>query len=700
MVLHLVGRTARIGLVCLLSLAFISMKAHAEAPYRTYFENGNGREIPTRPAYSPAGVIGDDIYVDDGEGGTVHSPLKRPQDLFIDANDHIYIADTDNNRVVEFDDRERFVREIRVPESPLKSPQGVFVTDDGDIYIADTGNKRVVRLDRELRLVREYVRPQSELIHESFIYEPTNMVVDSNGFVFVVSKGSYQGVVQFEPDGAFFGFFGANATEVKLMDRIRRLLYTKEQLSRQVRLLPPIIRNIEIDGQGYIYTVSGSSKEQVKKLNIRSENVWKELSFGEKVALTPEEREKDVQLTDLAVDAGGNMTVIDKNLNMVSQYDASGKLQFFWKNPASSAAVLGLTQSPVAVDTNSHGELFILDDALNVVQKLKPTAFGAAIRQAFMLTQSGNYKESVPYWEEVIKLNALFSPAYHGLAQAAFNEGDYAKAIAYYKLAGDAAGYSDSFWQLRLQWFQRHFSLIANSLLIASVALAVALRLKRNFRFGAPSRPRRKRPRQTWIRQLRHAFYILKHPLDGFSDLRFKNSGGYVSAFLLLGSAVLVLLVKTYYTGFSFNPRPASELNGGFIMSGFLVSWLSWVVCHYLIGSIQQGEARFKDVFVGSSYALFPFVLLSLPLALVSNVLTLSEASIYQFFEWGAMLWCGALFFWKIQSLQNYSVGETVVNIALTLLAMIVMWVLIFTVFGLASELVSFGYTIYQEVTK
>ncbi|GIQ65402.1 hypothetical protein PACILC2_39700 [Paenibacillus cisolokensis] len=312
MVLHLVRRTARIGLVCLLSLAFISMKAHAEAPYRTYFENGNGREIPTRPAYSPAGVIGDDIYVDDGEGGTVHSPLKRPQDLFIDANDHIYIADTDNNRVVEFDDRERFVREIRVPESPLKSPQGVFVTDDGDIYIADTGNKRVVRLDRELRLVREYVRPQSELIHESFIYEPTNMVVDSNGFVFVVSKGSYQGVVQFEPDGAFFGFFGANATEVKLMDRIRRLLYTKEQLSRQVRLLPPIIRNIEIDGQGYIYTVSGSSKEQVKKLNIRSENVWKELSFGEKVALTPEEREKDVQLTDLAVDAGGNMTVIDK----------------------------------------------------------------------------------------------------------------------------------------------------------------------------------------------------------------------------------------------------------------------------------------------------------------------------------------------------------------------------------------------------
>ncbi|WP_274362997.1 YIP1 family protein [Paenibacillus thermotolerans] len=690
-----------IGLVCLLSAALLPEAAVAEVPYRTFFEDSNGRNIPTRPTYTPADVVANDIYVD-GEGGeSVYSPLKKPQDIFIDGNDHIYIADTDNNRVVHLNENGEFVRQITVPESPLKAPQGVFVAKSGDIYIADTGNKRVVRLDRELKLLQEYGRPQSSLINDSFIYEPTNMVVDNRGFVYVVSKGSYQGLVQFDPSGKFFGFFGANAAEVTAMDVIRKLFYTKEQLSRQVRLLPPIIRNIAIDDQGFIYTVSGSSAEQVKKLNIRSENVWKGLSFGEKVAFSPEERDKEVQLVDLTIDEGGNMTVIDKSLNIVSQYDASGKLQFFWKSPASSSSILGLTQSPVAVATNSRNELFILDDSLNLVQRLKPTSFGSSIHQAFMLSQGGQYKESLHYWEKVIKLNAIFTPAYYGMAQAAFYEGDYEQAIDYYRLAGHGSGYSDSFWQLRLIWFQRNFSAIANSLLIAAIVLYAAAKLKRKYKLALPlSGLRWGWTRKGIVSQLKHAFYILKHPLDGFSDLRFLNRGGYVSAFVLLGAAVGVLLVKTYYTGFSFNPRPPGDINGGFIMTGFLVSWISWVVCNYLIGSIQQGEARFKDVFVGSSYALFPFIILGLPLALVSNVLTLSEASIYQFTEWGALLWCGLLFFWKIQSLQNYSVGETVVNISLTVLAMIIMWVLIFIVFGLASELVGFFYTIYQEVTK
>jgi hypothetical protein len=227
----------------------------------------------------------------------------------------------------------------------------------------------------------------------------------------------------------------------------------------------------------------------------------------------------------------------------------------------------------------------------------------------------------------------------------------------------------------------------------------LVIRLRKKWRRRAPAE-RRLRLQYPWMKQLIHAFYILRHPIDGFSDLRFRGLGGYLSAFVLLGSAVVVLLMKTYYTGFAFNPRPASEMNGGLIMTGFLASWISWVICNYLIGSIQQGEARFKDVFVGSSYALTPFILLSLPTTVISNVLTLSEASIYHFFEYGAILWCGAMFFWKIQSLQNYSVGETAVNVMLTGIAVVILWVLIFIVVGLASELAGFGYTIYQEVTK
>ncbi|NIK75351.1 tetratricopeptide (TPR) repeat protein [Paenibacillus castaneae] len=687
-------------LVCLISLTAYPMIASADVPYTTFTKDSYNRIIRTQPAYAPTGVAASDIYIDNGEGEKVFSPLKSPHDLFIDHNDHIYIADTGNNRIVHLNAESEFVREIKLPESPFNNPQGVFVTDNGDIYVADTGNKRVVKLDTTGKLQQEFKRPDAKLADVSLVYEPTNIVVDRRGFLYVVSTGSYQGIVELEPSGDFYGFYGTNATEVTLMDRIRRQFYTKEQLSRQVRLLPTTIRNIDIDDQGFVYTVSGSSKEQVKKLNIRGENVWKDKSFSVGFYSGDDDKSKEQQLSDLSVDRDGNITLIDKNRNYVSQYDASGNLQFFWTAPPSSGtATLGINRSPVAIATNSKKELFILDDSLNLVQVLKPTEFGSAIHQAYSLTQQGKYQESEQYWNKVVKLNAFFSPAYNGMAQAAYNREDYERARELYKLSGNAQGYSDSFWQLRLQWFQQNFSHFANLAVGLLIAYLIVSIIKSRYKLKLIPKLKWKWLQQSLITQLKHSFTILKHPIDGFSDLRFLNKGGYLSAFILLAGTVLMLLLKTYYTGFSFNPVPVADMSGSYIIIGFLVTWLSWVVCNYLIGSIYQGEARFKDVIVGGAYALFPVILLGIPLALISNVLSLNEASIYHAVELVMLIWCGLMFFWKIQSLQNYSVGETIVNILLTLFAMIIMWVLIFLVFGLVSQFVNFIRTIIQEVS-
>ncbi|MCQ6559068.1 YIP1 family protein [Paenibacillus mendelii] len=691
-----------LALVCLISLwAACPLSVQAEVPYSTFTKDSYDRTIYTQPAYAPSRVIARDIYIVNEKGEQTYSPLKRPQGIYIDNHDEIYISDTDNNRIVQFSPEGEVKRVLTIPDSPLNQPQGIFVADNGDIYIADTGNKRIVRLNKDGELEQQYARPESRFINESFIYEPTNMVVDQRGFIYVVSNGSYQGIVQLDPEGDFYGFFGTNATDASLMDKIRAAFYSKEQLSRQVRLLPSTIRNIDIDADGFIYSVSGSSSEQVKKLNIRGDNLWKGLSFGTKIPDTDTPSSGRV-LADITVDHDGNMTVIDKTSNVVLQYDSSGKLLFYWRGPvAVGTPQVGINQSPVAVATNSKNELFILDDALNLLQVFKPTEFGTAVHQAYSLTQQGKYQESEDYWNKVVKLNALYSPAYKGLAQAAFYNGDYDQARELYELAGDSTGYSDAYWQLRLQWFQRHFPLLANCVLVVAVLAMLWSRLKRMLPISIPftSKLRLKGKNAKLIRQLKHAFFILKHPLEGFSDLRYLNRGGYLSAFILLLTVVIMLLVKTYYTSFTFNPIPVADQSSSSILTIFIVTWFSWVVCNYLIGAIYQGEARFKDVFVGSSYSLLPIAMLGLPLALVSNVMTMSESSIYHALESVMVVWSGLLFFWNIQSLQNYSFGETVINVLLTAFSMIVLWVLIFIFVGLSSELLNFTYTIYQEVT-
>ncbi|MCJ8012638.1 PknD [Paenibacillus sp. KQZ6P-2] len=690
-------------LVCLISLTAFPMEAIADVPYRTFTKNSYGRNISTQPAYSPAGVLAQEIPIVGDKGETQYTTLQRPQDLFIAPDDDIYIADTDNNRIVHLNEQGELVKIITVPKSPLKQPQGVFVAENGDIYIADTGNKRVVQLNSHGEWIREIGRPESRYVNEAFVYEPTNMVVDKRGFIYVVSKGSYNGIVQFNPEGKFDKFFGTNKTEVTAMDIIRRQFYTKEQLSRQVRLLPVTIRNIDIDERGFIYTVSGSKTEQIKKMNIRGENVWKDIEFNKNMRSFSDLDKKDdipvAEITDASVDSNGNVAIIDKSRNIISQYDSNGSLLFYWNGRSVvGKSLVGLTTAPVAVETNSKNRLYILDEALGLIQVYEPTEFGAAVHEAYRLMQEGKYSEAEKHWENVLKLNAHFSPAYEGLAQAAFFRGEYERSRELFKLAGDGEGYSDSFWQLRLQWFQANFSTLANSVIITVILIWFFTFLKKKFKFRViPKMSRLKR--KIWYQQAKHVFYILKHPLDGFTDLRFLSKGGYTSAIIILLLTIGTILVKSYYTSFTFNPVPVYAKGSTSTLTIFLATWLSWVVCNYLIGSIRQGEARFKDVFVGSSYSLFPVILLGLPLAALSNIFTLSEMSIYGSIGTGMMLWCGLLFFWNIQALQNYGVGETVVNILLTVLTMIILWVVIFILIGLSSEFFSFVYTIYQEVS-
>lgn len=711
------GRQRLIFIMMVLSMimaALFPSLASAEPPYTTFSKDGYNRTIPSQAAYYPSTVVGDNIYKKQMENGAErleYSPLKRPQDLFIDSKDDIYIADTDNNRIVHLNKDGDFVREVTA--EGMKSPQGVFVTPEGVIYVADTGNKRILKLSSSGDQLAAYGRPESRFIDESFHYEPTNLVVDERGFMYVISNGSFQGVVQLDPSGNFYGFYGTNLTEVSLMDIVRKLLYTEEQLSRQVRTLPATIRNIHIDEQGFIYTVSATDKEQVKKLNIRGENQWKEKIFGieprfrnrgtsaNTESADPKQEEQKSGLTDITVDRNGNLVAIDKVSNAVTQYGPNGELLFFWVGPVTiGSPQLGISQSPVAVDTNSKNELYVLDDSQNLIHVLKPTEFGMLLHEATTLSQEGKYVESEPIWQEVLRLNALYSPAYLGLAEAAFYKEDYKEALRLFKLAGDASGYSDSFWQLRLQWFQHHFTLVANVFFIAMAVLLILNSRKKKLKWLHQKRAKVRKvlSRQKLLVQLRQAFTILRHPIDGFSDLRYHQKGGYLSASILLVLVALVLLMKEYFTSFTFMPVPSNERSSGFLVAIF-VTWLTWVICNYLIGSIRQGEARFKDVFVGSSYALFPIVILGLPLAAVSNVMTASEMSIYSFFETGMLLWCGLLFFWKIQSLQNYSVGETAANVFLTAFAMMVAWVLISIIVGLSSELQNFFYTIYQEVS-
>ena len=121
----------------------------------------------------------------------LETPMRTPRGLTVSGND-IYIVDTGNNRILQVArDGENFtltrvISEISGDITPntLSAPQDVFVMADGTLFIADTNNNRILKVDRNLNLLSVFTRPTDATFDQSMAFLPTKLVCDTTGRVF------------------------------------------------------------------------------------------------------------------------------------------------------------------------------------------------------------------------------------------------------------------------------------------------------------------------------------------------------------------------------------------------------------------------------------------------------------------------------------------------------------------------------------
>jgi hypothetical protein len=91
--------------------------------------------------------------ISDGKFGSGASELRKPAGVFVDRDGYIYVADTENHRIMKFPPGSSsgtsgtLVAGVNGTHgngaNQLDSPYGVFVDRTGVIYVADTGNDRI-----------------------------------------------------------------------------------------------------------------------------------------------------------------------------------------------------------------------------------------------------------------------------------------------------------------------------------------------------------------------------------------------------------------------------------------------------------------------------------------------------------------------------------------------------------------------------
>ena len=420
---------------------------------------GSGKYFPIPLTYYTDKVIS---YLGEAAGY-----MNEPDDLFIDRNGFLYVADTGNNRIIKMDKAGNALGIFPGPEDkPLNKPSGVFVDADGDIYVADSGNQRILHMSPAGEFVEEFGKPESDLLGKDFTYFPSKIYINSTGYIYVL-KGNQ--LLTLDAYNQFRGYVGATKVDFDLRLLLIRIFASKEQKKRLDRKDPPSYLNFMLDDAGMIYVtvLSKTDKNPIRKLNSVGKNIFvddEDLGFGAKASTKGTIVGKN--FLDISVSKSGIISVIEQDTNFIYQYDQEG---FMLTVFGGKGSVKGAFELPSSIAEDADGNIYVLDKSRNNIQVMKPTGFIKNVQKAVELYGEGKYGEALTAWGDVLKMDAGYSLAHRGIGKALLKQEQWKDAMEEFKTGDFKIEYSQAFSEYRHDLFRRYFGwvvLIAAGLIV------------------------------------------------------------------------------------------------------------------------------------------------------------------------------------------------------------------------------------------
>ncbi len=660
-----------VTLTLVIGFTLASAPGKAISPYTTWTLGPGGSAVPTQDAYTPLNEI--DL------------PVSGPEDMFLAPDGSLYIADTGNRRIIRLDSAYEVLAEFG--GDYLQSPTGLFVDEDGTMYVADAGRNMVVIIDRNGDLVSEFGRPSEPLFGANRDFRPRKIEVDARQNLYVVSEGSVDGLVMMNTNGSFIGYFGANSAEMSLKMVLQRMFLTDEQLAQFIRNEAASPNNITIDHRSLVYTLTAGTNpgQSIRKFTVSGKNLF-DRTYGSN------------SFRDITISENGLMAVVDAE-GSIFEYDLDGTLLFVFGAQDRGDQRLGLLANPTAIERVGD-DLFVLDKDKNAIVTYRVTDFAQRLHQGVSLYMEGFYTEARPYFDEVLSYNGLVIMAYQAIADAEYDDGDYAGALEYYRYAEDRDGYSQAFWEMRNAVLQRHLGSALGFMLVAWTSFNVASRLERRGKWLDPVRNQLQALRRfRLVDDFLFMFRFIRQPADSFYYIKWNLRGSLLFAFLIFAWILIVRILTIYVTGFLFRSHTVWwQISIETEIVYTLLPIALWITASYLVATISDGEGSLRHVIIGTAYSLFPYALFALPIALFSNLLTLNEVFIYSFSNQLMFFWCAVMLVIMVKEIHNYNFSETVRNILTTLFTMAMFMLTGYILYVLFNQLYEFGLAIIQEV--
>lgn len=644
-------------------------------------------------------------YLLDGNHSTIHVVNENYEQV----STFSYIEDDNRNRYY------------------FNRAMGVFVDNDENVYIAATEHGCVYKCTPEGKLIKKYVLPDKNenngnLIPDGFNYRPKKVAVDNDGYIYILSDGSYYGAILYAPDSetedgqnSFLGFYGANdvpATFTQALTTLwNRLFVTNAQRSQMVSSLPYTFSDLWVDDEGFVYTVTGNTgeltqKAQVKRLNPGGSNILP----SDDVNFVDEGMGKDYQgnmqyqnLLGVAVDNNGFMHVADSTYGRIFVYDKDCTMLSAFGGGVKEGRQEGTFMNLSAIGYNVKNDDIVVSDSHGQFGSLtvyRITEYGKLVKSAQAKTVVGNYADAMDEWEQVLSQDGNCQVAYAGLAKAYYVQGKacedeaeakalYEKSIELAKMGYDRETYADAFGAIRTELIRDNFGWIM-LIIVLIVAGLIALLVYST-----------KHPIRLIKNEKAHlATTIMAHPFDNFREIKEKGLTSLPICIIIIALYYVFTVFETTAGGFAFVYFDPASYNALLILAKTVGLVLLWTLANWAVCTLMGGKGKIKEIFTVVCYSLIPLLFSSVIFVVCSNFLVPEEAAFLTGLRTICILYAGLMLIAGSLIVHDYSFGKFLLTTILTLFGCGIVIFMLVTVIILMQQTWGFLVTIGSEILK
>ena len=662
----------------------------SESPYNSYIYSNDDKPLEIAAPYTVDSVLnGEDMGV---------GALKDLSDVFYDRNDTVYICDSGNSRIVITDKNMKVKKILESFENngatdSFNLPTGVFSNED-ELLVTDSANGRLLLFDKEnYLLIKEIKKPKIEILEDEsgdYIYIPTQAVMDNAGRFYVIAQGVNQGLIRLNSEGKFISFVGAPSVVPNFFETLWRKFATKAQKERMQQYVPTEYESLLIDENGFIYATSKTSeKAPVVRLNSKGEDINPEVEYYGDSSQKIESENIKLYFVDVAVDKNGVYYVLDNSQGKIYAYDERGILLFafgdnaFLQGAFYSASALEIIEDKIIVTDRSKGTITVF----------KRTSFGGHISEAVSLFGEGKDEEARQAFELVLTECSNYLPAIVSISWIDMQNGNYENALTQLKTIRDHSNYSKAFERIRNDLIREWFVRGALVFIILGVAAFFAFKLIKKTALFA------KITKSSLYKDYKYSNYVIFHPFDGFWDINHEKKGNVKSATLILCLFTVLFALRAQFSGYIVTKTISAEVNALFSCAMILMPLCFWIIANWCFTTLMDGKGSLKDIYIFTCYSLKPYVLLALPLLIMSHVLTSNEAMFYYLLNSVGLIWIIGLLFFGMITVHDYSLAKGIVTAVLSIVGICVIIFLLLLMVSVVQNILDFILNIYKEIS-